>query len=273
MDRKHATFDLVHWPASLVSELWKTEPRGACAWGFWIGLQEGDAMPSDSPRPGAVDRLLGNTCPIEALLDEQSPFELEHLQEFVDNAKEESRRLRDLISGDAAIARMISAAQQTARSLALFGIQKVGLQQGCDHHSKDFTDWLISAVSTTIKHSFDQVCQIPSGGIHPLAVVEDQVVQVVREVVESTERKPISARPNLAEERRQLLQGYIDQTIPRPKLIEICWAARQTRRELDRWRKGASKPGSTPDKRFRAVLSSGKHPRELRRDPRPRGWR
>ena len=56
------------------------------------------------------------------------------------------------------------------------------------------------------------------------------------------------------------------------KVIEICWAAGQHRREWARWLKGELKDGSTPDLQFRRLLTSGKRPQEFRRQSRLPKW-
>jgi hypothetical protein len=59
---------------------------------------------------------------------------------------------------------------------------------------------------------------------------------------------------------------------PTVKKLDICWAAKQTYREWKRWTAGTYISGNTPDRAFRNVLTSGKDARELRADPRPKGW-
>lgn len=71
---------------------------------------------------------------------------------------------------------------------------------------------------------------------------------------------------------KQLCDAYRAQ-FPGAKIIEICWAAKQTPREWKRWIKGDFVPGNTPDRSFRAVLTSSKAPSELRKERRPKGWK
>jgi len=56
------------------------------------------------------------------------------------------------------------------------------------------------------------------------------------------------------------------------KIRDICWAAAQHYREWKRWLAGQLKDGSTPDLAFRRVLTSGKKPTELKKQPRPPKW-
>jgi hypothetical protein len=59
---------------------------------------------------------------------------------------------------------------------------------------------------------------------------------------------------------------------PEARKLDVCWAAKQHYRDWKRWVKGEFKSGSTPDLAFRKVLNSGKSPREIRKEPRPKGW-
>ena len=72
---------------------------------------------------------------------------------------------------------------------------------------------------------------------------------------------------------RQALRDSYRATFPDAGILDICWAARQRYSEWKRWLRGALKDGSTPDKAFRTILSSGKLPQEYRKQPRPDGWK
>jgi hypothetical protein len=69
-------------------------------------------------------------------------------------------------------------------------------------------------------------------------------------------------------ERRALLTAYRDE-FPDVKIQDICWAAYQTYREWKRWISGKAKGGLKPDRTFRRILTCGKPPEEIRRQPRP----
>ncbi len=56
------------------------------------------------------------------------------------------------------------------------------------------------------------------------------------------------------------------------KVIDICWAASQHRREWSRWLKQEVPDGSMPDLQFRRLLTSGKRPQEFKRQSRPPKW-
>jgi hypothetical protein len=71
--------------------------------------------------------------------------------------------------------------------------------------------------------------------------------------------------------RKTLKETYLAR-FPETKILDICWAARQRYREWKRWLKNELKDDSTPDRAFRAVLTSGKKPAELRDESRPFGW-
>jgi hypothetical protein len=75
------------------------------------------------------------------------------------------------------------------------------------------------------------------------------------------------ADPKLTE--RETLRDSYRAAFPDVKIADIYWAAEQTYREWKRWIKGEAKNGSKPDRAFRHVLTSGKKPEEIRRQPRP----
>ena len=72
---------------------------------------------------------------------------------------------------------------------------------------------------------------------------------------------------------RKLLFNSYRRKFPEAGILDICWAAKQTYRELQRWLKGQSRDGSKPDRLFRAALESDKAPSQLRREPRPKNWK
>lgn len=81
----------------------------------------------------------------------------------------------------------------------------------------------------------------------------------------SAATKPVSPR--------DLKNSYLSKFTEKIKILDICWAARQRYSEWKRWLRGAIKDGSTPDRAFRAILSSGKSPSEYRKERRPPGWK
>jgi hypothetical protein len=74
------------------------------------------------------------------------------------------------------------------------------------------------------------------------------------------------------ENRKELVVAY-RAAFPEAGIMDICWAAKQHYREWSRWLKDQLKDDSRPDRAFRRVLSSGKRPQEMRREPRPKGWK
>jgi hypothetical protein len=58
-------------------------------------------------------------------------------------------------------------------------------------------------------------------------------------------------------------------------VLDACWAAGQHYCELKRWLRGPAilKAGSVPDLAFRKLFTSGKLPREHKKQPRPSGWK
>jgi hypothetical protein len=73
-------------------------------------------------------------------------------------------------------------------------------------------------------------------------------------------------------DRHKLRDEYLA-TFPDVYILDICWAAGQHYSEWKRWLRDAVENGSAPDRAFRAILSSGKPPREYRNKPRPKGWK
>jgi hypothetical protein len=79
--------------------------------------------------------------------------------------------------------------------------------------------------------------------------------------------------------REALRDAYFAAFPEKIKVLDVCWAARQRYREWKRWLAGELKngsvpikDGSTPDRAFRAILTSGKRPEEYRKEPRPIKW-
>lgn len=75
-----------------------------------------------------------------------------------------------------------------------------------------------------------------------------------------------------ADDRKELFNAYRSR-FPETKIIEICWAARQHRREWDRWRKGELPDDCKADRCFRHVLKGDKRAVEMRKELRPKGWK
>lgn len=74
------------------------------------------------------------------------------------------------------------------------------------------------------------------------------------------------------EDRKELVAAY-RAAFPEAGIMDICWAAKQHYREWTRWLNGQLKDGSRPDRAFRLILCSGKNAKQLRREPRPKGWK
>jgi hypothetical protein len=72
--------------------------------------------------------------------------------------------------------------------------------------------------------------------------------------------------------RKALFDSY-RVAVPGAGIMDICWAAEQHYREWARWLKGELKDGSKPDRAFRHVLASGKDPKKLRREIRPKDYK
>jgi len=88
----------------------------------------------------------------------------------------------------------------------------------------------------------------------------------------STVRTIDSLVSDRSKRRRAMKESYFLK-FPQTMIIDVCWAARQHRREWDRWIKGEIKDGSKPDRLFRAVLTSDKEPKAHRDELRPKDWK
>lgn len=89
---------------------------------------------------------------------------------------------------------------------------------------------------------------------------------LVEEAPESS--PPARDEANKSPERMALRDAY-RAAFPDVKIKDICWAAEQSYREWKRWIKGEAKNGLRPDRSFRMVLTSGKTPEQIRKQPRP----
>jgi hypothetical protein len=89
------------------------------------------------------------------------------------------------------------------------------------------------------------------------------------EVQTDTAQAPSESRVDPKVLRDSYLANFPDERI---KIRDLCWAAGQHYREWKRWLAGELKDGSTPDRAFRRVLTSGKRPLELNKKHRPKGW-
>ncbi len=101
-----------------------------------------------------------------------------------------------------------------------------------------------------------------------------ELVRTINDYLEQrSSQMPQQAAPSPQAGRKQLRDSYFasfpDEKI---KIRDVCWAAQQHVREWRRWLAGELKDGSTPDLAFRRVLTSGKRPAELQKNPRKPGW-
>lgn len=86
------------------------------------------------------------------------------------------------------------------------------------------------------------------------------------------QRRTADAQFSRPLKRKALRDSYLA-AHPRVVKLDICFAAGQHYTEWKRWLRGVLKDGSTPDRAFRALLESGKWPREYNSRPRPSGWK
>jgi hypothetical protein len=73
-------------------------------------------------------------------------------------------------------------------------------------------------------------------------------------------------------ERTALLDAY-RKVFPDAGIMDICFAARQHYHEWHRWLNGKLKDGCKADRLFRSLLLSGKSPRQMRPEVRPKDYR
>ena len=97
--------------------------------------------------------------------------------------------------------------------------------------------------------------------------LDDHVKDLIQQTVDK-----VKPSPNINANRAELRKTYELQH-PGVMVLDICWAASQHYSEWKRWLRNAVKDGSAPDRAFRALLESGKSPREYRKAPRPDGWK
>ena len=103
-------------------------------------------------------------------------------------------------------------------------------------------------------------------------VVDHLLMQLAERQEAQTVAAIQSAEPHQKAEREAMRDAY-RVAFPDAAIIDICWAAKQHRREWDRWLKYELPDGSKADRAFRLVLLSGKTTTEVRRELRPKGWK
>ena len=103
--------------------------------------------------------------------------------------------------------------------------------------------------------------------------VADHLFKRLAAYVEVGKQTPSStANATQPRDRKALVAAY-RAAFPEAGIMDICWAAKQHYREWTRWLNGQLKDGSRPDRAFRLILCSGKNAKQLRREPRPKGWK
>jgi hypothetical protein len=84
--------------------------------------------------------------------------------------------------------------------------------------------------------------------------------------------EPVLPQKDSKTERGALRDSYLASFPEKIKILDICWAAQQRYREWKRWIASELKDGSTADRAFRSILTSGKRPEAHRKIPRPPKW-
>jgi hypothetical protein len=147
-----------------------------------------------------------------------------------------------------------------------------------DHFSSLATyhhGWIVEIVLTTVD---SMIGLLPPLTIMPVEQFRGDLIRTAKHHLEqwlATKNKAATAAPPqpASSERTALRDSYLaDFTGERIKIIDMCWAAGQHKREWKRWLKGELKDGGTADLAFRRLLTSGKSPKEFRRQLRTPGW-
>jgi hypothetical protein len=80
-------------------------------------------------------------------------------------------------------------------------------------------------------------------------------------------------QPTVDQQDRKALRDAYFAAFRGTKVLDLCWAANQRYSEWKRWLRNVLKPDWSADRAFRAILTSGKTPKDYRKQPRPRGWK
>jgi hypothetical protein len=103
------------------------------------------------------------------------------------------------------------------------------------------------------------------------SLFEGSIADWLSKLLDSTLTNTPQATPN-HHNRKTLADAYFAR-FPTVKVLDVCWAAGQHYSEWKRWKRDALKAESSPDRAFRAFLTSGQLPKDYRRQPRPKGWK
>lgn len=120
-------------------------------------------------------------------------------------------------------------------------------------------------VEEELRTTLAELCDQYGRGIAPGQPKEAIIESASSDVIEPTKSIPAPSRTDLA---NSYLAAH-----PGVQKLDMCYAAGQHYSEWKRWLRGVFKDGSTPDRAFRALLESGKWPREYNSRPRPNGWK
>ena len=128
-------------------------------------------------------------------------------------------------------------------------------------------EWVLEIAQTTINTAI---------GLMPMFTDGEPFREELNRTLEAhfAEKARASEAPKTTtQDRKKMRDLYLAKFPHGIQVLDICWAAGQRYSEWKRWLRYAVKDGSTPDRAFRALLTSGKNPAEYRKQQRPKGWK
>jgi hypothetical protein len=117
---------------------------------------------------------------------------------------------------------------------------------------------IVEAVRERLWHATNQYMQGDTGP-HPPGKTTEALKSVAQDSTELIDRQ-------------SLLDSY-QSAFPDAGIMDICFAARQHYHEWHKWLHGKLKDGCKADRSFRHLLLSGKSPRHVRPEERPKDYR
>jgi hypothetical protein len=167
--------------------------------------------------------------------------------------------------------------------------------QDCDDNLERIRQTLHAGVAAKLNVQMNYYCSLPKPQIgwfaHLIPRTVDSIIGMCsslapgdqfRDELIRTAAHHLAANKNKAatiapleldgNDREALKKAYLAK-FPGVVILDICFAAGQHYSEWKRWLHNAVKDGSAPDRTLRAILTSGKMPREYKKQPRPKGWK
>jgi hypothetical protein len=146
-------------------------------------------------------------------------------------------------------------------------------------HNLGFHAPLDEMLASVRKSLNDHIAALPSPIVLlPLPASETKLLTPAQDISVPAETasdvKTVKDRSidKLIMDRRTISDAYFASFQAKVFVMDMVWSSGEHYREWSKWKNGHCKDGSKPDKAFRAILTSRKHPHEFRTDPRPKGW-